>query len=212
MKYFLLVLLISTLAFACSESTEKSDADEVVIEDLYEKVMSEGPEQLDEDQLREEVGKFNSDHEKIAFLKKIMTEDQRVRSEETEANQQYGYHSQEHKQALARMMEMDAQNLQRIDVFTEIYGAPELNSVGRVQSDAIWLVVHHSPGTDAHERYFQMLYNSWKQEMIDGTAFSFYLNRWYEKVSGERHMMEGAYTDKEEVETLIRLLELEPEG
>ncbi len=212
MKYFLLVLVTSVLVFACGESTEKSDVNEVAEEDLYEKIMSQGPDQLDTRQLREEVEKFSSDHEKIAFLKKIMTEDQRVRNEETEANQQFGYHSYEHKQALARMMEMDAQNLQRIDVFTDIHGAPKLNSVGRVQSDAIWLVVHHSSGTDAHERYFQMLYDSWQQEMIDGTAFSFYLNRWYEKVTGERHVMEGAYTEQEEVETLIKLLELEPEG
>ena len=197
------------LVMGCEKSTEKSAAEEVVEEDLYEKVMSQGPEQLDEDILRNEVEELTTDHAKIAFLKSILTEDQRVRSEESEANQNFGYESREHKQKIALLMNMDAQNLQRVDIFTEVHGVPENNSVGRVQADAIWLVVHHSPGTEAHERYFPILYKAWQREQIDGTAFAFYLNRWYEKVSGERHIMEGVYTEEEEIETLIDLLEVE---
>jgi len=205
MKSSIFLVVVIALLSACvtgSKDGESNDANGSEAEAVYE------PASIDEAALREEVEALGTDHVKIAFLRNILTEDQRVRNEEIEANQLHGYNSKAHQQATHNVMDMDAANLKRVDIFTDVYGAPQINSVGRMQSEATWLVVHHAPGTDAHEKYYPILYKAWQNDQISGTNFTMYLNRWYERISGERHMMEGGYTDEEEVKELLELLNL----
>lgn len=207
MKNSILIALLIGVISACGSHGEGNDAQTRVVGNADSFEITE-PKPVDETALREEVESLGADYQKLSFLKEILTEDQRVRQEEIEANQTYGYNSVEHKKSQQNIIDLDASNLKRIDIFTEVYGEPQVNSVGRLQSEATWLVVHHSPGIDVHEKYFPILYFAWKNDLISGTNFTLYLNRWYERVSGERHMMEGSYTEEEEVKVLMGLLNL----
>ena len=166
-------------------------------------------QEIDLEAVDTEVEALSTDHAKIAFLKFIMTEDQRVRKEETEALESFGYQSVEHKKAINNMMNVDALNLAKINAFTETYGAPEINSVGRMQSEATWYTVHHTSDIEPREQYYPILYSAWQAGMLSGSMFTMYLQRWCENETGERVYMEGAYTDEEEIAALQEKLGLD---
>ena len=163
-------------------------------------------QEIDLASIDEEVAALVTDHSKIAFLRVVLTEDQRVRQEETAALEQYGYQSDQHRAATNEIVNLDALNLAKVNAFKEAYGMPGLNSVGRMQADATWSTVHHSPDLETRRDYFEFMRHTWQQELISGSMYTMYLQRWCEMETGDRVMMEGAYTDEEEIKALYEKL------
>src|SRR5690606_18869385 len=72
-----------------------------------------------------------------------------------------------------------------------------------------WLVIHHSTNISVRNRYFDILYNAYKDGNIDETAFSMYLNRTYKCTFGEDFDMKGNFSSDIEISSLIEKLGLE---
>ena len=171
-----------------------------------------GPLELEEVDLaavREDVAALQLDHQKIAFLRTIMTEDQLVRKAETDALEQYGYDSPEHRATKTEIMNTDALNVAKINAFTDAFGPPDQNSVGRMQTEATWYAVHHSPDVETRQRHFELMRDAWKDGLLSGGMYTMYLQRWCEMETGDRVLMEGGYTNEEEIAALYEKLGIE---
>jgi hypothetical protein len=156
-----------------------------------------------------EVKSLSTTAQQKVFLEAIYDLDQKVRADETKALREYGYESDQHKQAMANIMKTDQENLEKIELYLQMYGHPNIAQHGKHASAAPWLVIHHSSGaTDARRRYFTYLHEAWKRGDLDGGQFAFYLNRFYQKEFGARLQIEGPFTEEFEIDTLITLLKL----
>ena len=205
----LLIWLCAVLMLACSgeeKSMNDEAGEEVLNVDPSSALDMSQSEEINSADIDSTLEKLNSDFAKVAFLREIMLEDQRVRKEESDILQQYGYESAQHKAAIEALIATDELNLVKVDKFTEKFGAPKENSVGRMQAEAIWYVIHHSQGVDARSRYFDILTQAYETSAISGGQYTLYLNRWYERESGERLIMEGSYTEEAEIAKLHELL------
>ncbi|MBL0190347.1 MAG: hypothetical protein IPQ18_03120 [Saprospiraceae bacterium] len=72
-----------------------------------------------------------------------------------------------------------------------------------------YMVIHHAQSYDARERNFEIVYAAYLNGDIDHTAISFYLGRMYQMKYGVRLQMEGHYTLADEINKLIKELNLE---
>jgi hypothetical protein len=142
------------------------------------------------------------------FLEKIHNLDQKVRKEETSILQQYGFNSEEHQKAIQGVMETDAENLQKIERYLDQYGHPKKDVHGEMATNAPWLVVHHASGISPRFRNFKYIYMAYRNNDISDNAISFYLNRMYAIQFGNRIEWEGAFTIEQEIDTLIKALDL----
>ena len=157
-----------------------------------------------------EVAELQTTSRQKAFLEAIYDLDQQVRQEETAANQQHGYNSPEHQASLQRMMEVDDVNLAKIEAFLTIHGHPTTAKHGKKAAGTPWVVIHHAKGGVApRKRNFKYIYGAYQNGDIDGGAISFYLNRMYEKQYGHRIQWDRPFRDAEEIDTLMRALNLE---
>ncbi len=204
----ILFLLTCTLIVGCSdqqaastsEPEQQNEPKRQLPEEMTPSVI------LSVSQLDSFVETLVSDMAKVAYFREIIQEDQRVRTEESAVVQRYGYDSDQHKLALDACMAVDQQNMEKLDKYYEKYGGPANNSVGLMQSEATWYVVHHSSGVSARNRYFESLKFAYENELISGGQYTLFLNRWNEQENGERLVMEGSYTEDEEIAKLYELL------
>ena len=109
-------------------------------------------------------------------------------------------------------METDKINLDKIELYLKLHGHPTIEDHGEKACGSPWIVIHHSSGeTDSRRRNFKYLYQAWKDNNIDGGQLTFYLNRLYNIEFGQMLDIEGPFTEKFEIDTLIGLLKLTSE-
>ena len=165
--------------------------------------------QTDNRTIEAEVKGLSTTTQQKAFLEAIHDLDQQVRNDESEVLREFGYNSDQHKEAIATIMKTDQVNLEKIELYLELYGHPNIAQHGQHASSAPWVVIHHSSGeTNSRRRNFNHLHEAWKKGDLDGGQFAFYLNRFYEKEFGGRLQIEGGFTEEFEMDTLITLLKL----
>jgi molybdopterin synthase catalytic subunit len=70
-------------------------------------------------------------------------------------------------------------------------------------------VIHHAQDYETRERNFEKVYEAYLKGDIDDGAISFYLGRMYEMKNGERLRMESPYRAEDEINQLIKELNLE---
>lgn len=155
------------------------------------------------------VEKLTDRRQQWIFLDSIGKRDQQVRNDEIAALQQYGYDSKEHKIAKAEMMRTDISNLDCIEAYLAVHGHPSLEKHGMDASEVPGLVIHHSPnGAESRLRNFEYLYRGYLDHDVYESDLIMILNRAYQIKFGERIVWDRPYRSDEELDTLIRTLDL----
>ncbi len=183
-KYIL--LLLSLLYIGCSGNSNDGDAI-----------------------IAHEIIKLKTDEDKKRYLEKILEDDQQVRgSKGQELMLKYGKDSKEHMDYIKAQWEMDKINLLKVEKYLEIHGYPN-KDFGDLATTTPWMVIHHAQGYDTRERNFEIVYEAYLNGDIEDGAISFYLGRMYEMKNRERLIMQNPYKSEDEINKLIKELNLE---
>ncbi|NNF36634.1 MAG: hypothetical protein HKN68_21205 [Saprospiraceae bacterium] len=160
--------------------------------------------------IENEILQLKTNEEKKLYLEEIMMDDQRVRDSEISAALmlRYGKDSKEHMDYVRAQWKQDEINLKKIENYLEIHGNPG-KEMGSDATAAPWMVIHHAQGYEARERNFEAVYGAYLKGDIDDGAISFYLGRMYDIKYGERLDMESPYTAEDEINLLVKELDLE---
>lgn len=157
-----------------------------------------------------EIRKLETNDAKKVYLEKILEEDQAVRDGEQSAGLmlKYGKDSDEYMEYIKAQWKQDEINLIKIEKFFEIHGYPN-KELGDMATTSPWIVIHHAQGYETRERNFEIIYEAYLDGNIDDGAISFYLGRMYKMKNGERLRMENPYKFEDEINKLIKELNLE---
>jgi len=158
--------------------------------------------------LQKEIDGLTDKRSQRAFLEKIATSDQYVREQETIIQQQHGYDSKEHKQAIQMMMKTDENNLKKVEAYLAKFGYPNKLDHGNKAVYGPWMVIHHSPSETPRRRNFKYLYQAYLKEDLAGDRLAFFLGRMYNREFGERIRWEGPFTVQQELDSMINALDL----
>lgn len=147
---------------------------------------------------------------KKQFMEKIMEDDQKVRTPEgQQLKRKHGENSKEYLEYTERQSKQDKINLIKIEKYFKKYGHPKRSEVGEAV-DAPWMVIHHADYYEDRERNFEYVYSAYLSGDIDDGAMSFYLGRMYQyKHNGQRLKMKSPYMPEDEINQLIKELNLE---
>lgn len=190
MKIFQLInMLLIISMFGCAEKSKK----DILLHD-------------------KEIQKLNSNAEKKKYLESIFEQDQKVRGEESSAIMiKYGKDSVEFREYIQTQINQDSINLIKIERYFVHFGYPNKSELGEIAAATPWAVIHHAQGTEARERNFAMLYQAYLTGDIDDGNISMFLGRLYQLKNGERFRMQSPYKSEDEINQLIKELNLEDE-
>ena len=161
-------------------------------------------------QIEKEIQQLKEPTAQKMYLEKILEDDQKVRSSEKSAElvSNYGIDSHEYMEYVEAQWKQDEINLIKIEKYLEIHGYPS-KQMGEMATTAPWMVIHHAQGYEVRERNFEIIYKAYLTGNVDENAISFYLGRMYEMKNGERLKMKSPYKISEEINQLIKCLDLE---
>jgi thymidylate synthase len=157
-----------------------------------------------------EINQLETFQDKKVYLEKIFEDDQNVRDgkKEAEVISRYGYGSNEHKALAEEQWAQDEINLQKIEAYLKKHGYPG-KEMGELATTAPWVVIHHAQEYDTRERHFEIIYEAYLKGDIKDGSISLFLGRMYEMKNGERLKMEGSYKSEDQINLLIKELNLE---
>lgn len=161
-------------------------------------------------QIEKEIQQLEEKTAKRMYLENILRDDQKVRNSEksSELVLKYGIDSPEYMEFIEAQWKQDKINLIKIEKYLEIHGYPD-KQLGEMATTAAWMVIHHAQGYEIRERNFEIIYKAYWTGNIDENALSFYLGRMYEMKNGKRLKMESPYKTVDEINQLIKGLDLE---
>ena len=155
-----------------------------------------------------EIAALDTPHKLADYYEAVRNADQSVRTAEQQALQQFGYESPQYKAAYETMRQTDRTNIRKIEKLYALYGYPTVNTLGDAAASAPWLVIHHAD-LEPRRRNWPMMREGYKVGAIDDNAMSMYLNRTYAmQNSGQRLRMQGKFKPKDEIDSLLKLLNL----
>lgn len=147
------------------------------------------------------------------YLEQIEADDQGIRQGNRGAmlKLQYGEDSEEYREYVQSFMAQDARNLLKIQAYLDQHGYPQWTEVGYQAASTPWLVVHHSSDPALRNSFFELFYRAYRNGNIDDNQFTMYLNRTYALLHGDLLTLESPYTTQEQIDTLVKLLDLSEE-
>ena len=207
MKWIFLIA-IGTLFSGCQSSAGESNTDENTdkTELSAHNTDSNVDTKFDLGTIEEEIEALNTSSRMITFQRLIIKTDMEVHKEQTNALQNHGVNSAEYKGATAIVEQTNRENLARTVGFVSKYGISDNQSVGRMQADAMWLVMTHNSDIEVYQKLFPAFEESWKMEYLDPTAFAAFLQDYYYLKNGERIEMKNPYRTEDEIKTLLKAL------
>ena len=156
-----------------------------------------------------QIESLNTVEKQKQYLIEIYRLDQLVRKNETAQSGKFGYQSQEHKLAIEEVMTTDELNLNKVELYLEKFGHPNMDQHGKEACNVPWLIIHHAmDGLAPRRRNFKYIYVAYKNGDINDNAISFYLNRMYDIQYGNRIEWDRPYRIEEELDTLFKALDL----
>ena len=170
--------------------------------------VNQSSEQIKE--IENEIQQLKTANAKKIYLEKILEDDQAVRDSEKSAELmlKYGKDSEEYMEYVKTQWKQDEINLIKVEKYLEIYGYPG-KELGDMATTTPWMVIHHAQGYETRERNFEKVYGAYLKGDIDDGAISFYLGRMYQMKNGERLRMESPFKAEDEINQLIKELNLE---
>ena len=166
---------------------------------------------LRDSEITSEIDSLQNPALKKAFLEEIFTRDQGVRQRLNQQMEDFDYDFEEVEVARQQMMRQDTENLLKLEKYLAAYPYPDELELGRTAADTPWLVIHHSGPLSKRNEYFKLLYKAHLDGNLDDDQMSLYLGRSYTMKNGERLKMEGPYKSEEQINLLIKGLDLEEE-
>ncbi len=156
------------------------------------------------------MDQLNSIEKKKEFLTNLFNEDQKLRQgQDSKIMIEHGHKSEEFYAFIRKVKAQDSINLIKAESYLSKYGYPKLEEVGEIPTSAIWTVIHHSGNSEVLFRNFPYIYQAYLDEDLDDGALSFYLNGMYQIEFKERFRKTSTYSIKEEINTLIEVLNLQ---
>lgn len=156
-----------------------------------------------------EIDQLSTYVKQSEYLEKIYYIDQNIRTEGADLLQKTGEKSIEYKNNRDSMMKLDVINLAKIETYLSKYGYPSLKNHTEDAVLTPWLVIHHNPDKETSRKHFKALYQAYKKGDLEGGAFTLYLGRFYSVVYNKRLDLESPYTEDFEVDTLVKVLDLQ---
>ena len=156
-----------------------------------------------------DISSLNTVEKRKLFLDSILHIDQKVRTDAMNAQETYGYNSKEYIDINDSVLQVDLSNLKVIHDYLKSYDYPTEEEYGYEAYTAPWMVIHHAPegyGIDYRDLNMQFLLKAWEQGKLKDKAFSFFLNRMYNKRFGESFIFEGSMKTSTEIDTLLTLM------
>ncbi len=148
--------------------------------------------------------------DKRNYLELIFKDDQKVRGNHgAEIMIKHGKNSKEYNEYVITQITQDAINLVKVEKYFEKFGHPIIKEVGEIAAIAPWTVIHHAQTYQERERNFEFLYKAYLKGNLDDGAISMLLGRMYEMKNWKRFQMENPYTSEDEINALIKKLNLE---
>lgn len=144
------------------------------------------------------------------YLREIQSIDQGTREKTTQMSIDFGSDSEEMRLAILAQVQLDLENLAKVELILMKFGYPGSAVVGRNTSDIPLMVIHHSQTYEIRVKHFETLYTAYLDGQINENLFSTYLERMYQMKFEERFdMPEGKpFRLEQEVDTLIQILSL----
>jgi len=190
MKPFLVLVLLvpALLLVSCSRDTEK----------------------INTAAIDKAVSQLETTQDKKEYLLAIRADDQAVHQGNRGAylKVQYGENSPEYQNHVDEVATVDKRNLAKIQSYLATHGYPEWLKVGYEAAQTPFQVIQHSTDTDLRNSYFEQFYVAYRKGDLAVDNLALYLKRTHEQVTGESMSMEGSYTVEEELDTLVKALQL----
>jgi hypothetical protein len=120
--------------------------------------------------------------------------------------QNSGHSSDEYKNIVKDVEELDRNNISRVIGFYEKYGVPENQSAGRMQADAMWLIVSHNEDVAVYRTLFPAFQKVWEKEYLEEASFASYLQNFHRLVNGSRLEIKNPYRTPDEIDALLKAL------
>lgn len=166
--------------------------------------------EVPQDAIDEQLFQLTTDKDKKDYLEEIFKEDQKYRQgQSAQIIQSYGKQSPQFRKFIKANDQTDSINLIKVERFVKRFGYPKQEKLGDLAAQTPWAVIHHARSYEDRIRNFKMLQKAYQNGDIDGGAFSLYLERMYNYKFKERYVIEGVYNEQNQIDSLIRLLELE---
>lgn len=145
-----------------------------------------------------------------SFLDNLFQADQKLRQgQDFSIMLEHGRESEEYNKFLIEFIEQDSINLLKTEKYLKEFGYPNKDEVGELEAYAPWAVIHHSAKFATLKKNFHYIYNAFKNGSIDESSISLYLNGMYEIKYRNRFHTNGKFDVQEEIDSLIKVLELE---
>ena len=157
--------------------------------------------------IQEELESLTTIGSKISFHRQIIKTDLDLRKEQTDALQNLGYNSTEYKEATDIVEKVDRDNLAKAIGFIEKFGISENQSVGRMQSEAMWLVMSHNTDIEIYQKLFPAFKEAWEIAYLEPTAFASFMQDYHQFKNGSRLELKNPYRTSDEVKALLKALE-----
>jgi hypothetical protein len=154
---------------------------------------------------------LNTTPTKLAYLQGMYDTDEKLREELPEIIQKYGYQSAEHKKAAQELESFTNQSIEKSIAYLKVWGFPDKQTLKSNAAEAPFVMLHNSDDSQIKREYFPYLWQGFKDRDIPGSAIAKFLNKLYKIESGENMIIQGAFTEKFELDTLLRSLKIEIE-
>ncbi|KXX70052.1 hypothetical protein [Flammeovirga sp. SJP92] len=165
---------------------------------------------IDKEAIIKEVSALDTIEKREWYLLKVLEEDQKVRNATffQEVVTKYGTDSPEYQELGQKMMDVDQVNQYKIDVFIRQHGFPSPENYTGMAIRSPFFVYQHITDIDKRNNKAVVLYRAYQNGKIDIDLFNLYLGRTYFHVFGKNLVMENPYTSEQELEELIKTLDL----
>lgn len=159
----------------------------------------------------EEINQLTTLAAKKAYLENLFEDDQRMRrsTEDSDIMLKYGIDSKEYRAYAQKIIDQDAINLAKIEQYLAVHGHPTLADFGKIATCTPSVVVHHAQTYEERERNFDTFYQAFLDGNLDEGGLSMLLGRMYYIKFGERFRMKSPFQSIDEINQLIKLLDLE---
>ncbi len=109
-------------------------------------------------------------------------------------------------------LDIAAINEKKVGTYLELFGYPKKAEVGAIAAQTPWLVIHESRSEnrlDIRTKYFPILFKAYLNGDITDSQMISFLKRFHEYKFGELFKGKDVFDPKDEINTLIGLLNLE---
>jgi len=209
MRLYCLLLAVSSF-LSCQPSSGNSAAagDANVGKEAGLNKDTRGESTSDQNEIEKELESLSTNSQKIAFQRSIVKSDLDLHKNQSQILQLHGFSSTEYKELTKAVEQSEKKNLAKTLGFIERFGISSDQSVGRMQSSAMRLVLSHSSDVDVYHKVYASFHKAWELEYMDESEFASYLQDYYQLKNGKMLELKNPYRTEDEIRALINELGL----